>query len=79
MKAEAEAQKINVELKTDQLIGALDNLERLVRLASVMAHVTFEQHGNDGHLLIGPRPEQLGLPAGDESSSGTSPCPPTKE
>lgn len=62
LKAEAEARKIDMETKTASLVGMLDLLERLLKLTGSMAHITFQQVGQDGHLLIGPRPEQLGPP-----------------
>lgn len=79
LKAQAEAQKIAQDSRNQQLVAALDNLERLIRLTKVIANVTFEQHGNDGHLLIGPNLDQIGLPAGDNTSLGTSPPSPTEQ
>lgn len=65
MKLEAETRQINADTRSQDLVSALDNLERLLRIAKVMSHVTFERSGNDGHLLIGPKVDHLGQPAGD--------------
>lgn len=64
-KAEAETRKIISETQTQGLLAAMDNIEKLLRLQSLMSNITFDRQGNDGHLLIGPSPEQLGLPDGD--------------
>jgi len=72
-KAEAEARKIMSETQTQELLAAMDNLERLLRLQSLMSNMTFSLQGKDGHLLIGPRPDQLGLPTGDADSLSEEP------
>jgi len=73
LKAEAEAKKIISETQTQEVLAAMDNLERLLRLQSLMSNMTFTVQGKDGHLLIGPRPDQLGLPAGDTDSLSEEP------
>ncbi len=65
LRIEAETRKIDAEAKNIELVALLDNLERLLRITQLMAHATFARIGPDGHLLIGPRPEQVGGPEGD--------------
>ena len=65
LRIEAETRKIDAEARNIELVAWLDNLERLLRIAKLMAHATFARIGPDGHLLIGPRPEQLGDPQGN--------------
>ena len=64
MKLEAETRQIDIDARNQELVSALDNLERLLNIAKVMSHMTFERVGNDAHLLIGPRAQQLGQPDG---------------
>ena len=65
MKLEAETRKIEATPRNEKFVADLDNLERLMKLAGMMAHITFQQIGNDGHLLIGPASDQVGEPDGD--------------
>ena len=70
MKLEAETRQIDVEVCNQQLVSALDNLERLLKIAKLMSNITFKRIGNDGHLLIGPKAEQLGQPDPDAPLHG---------
>jgi hypothetical protein len=70
LKLEAETRKIEVETNNQGLIAALDNLERLLRIAKAMSHVTFQNVDGDGHLLIGPSPDQVGEADGDTALLG---------
>jgi len=73
----AETRAIELENENKQLVWKLDNLERLLRLLSVVAHVTYAEEGNNGHLVIGPAPRQIGGPVDrdgtdeEEKSQGT--------
>ena len=69
LKLEAETRQIESSTNNQLLVAALDNLERLMRIAKQMSHITFERLDGDGHLLIGPTPEQLGEPKGDVTTS----------
>lgn len=76
LKLEAETRQIDDATRNARIIADLDNLERLMKLADRIAHVTFAKVGKDGHLLIGPTPEQVGPPDGDAALIESNPEPP---
>lgn len=65
----AEADK----LRSEALVAKMDALERMLNIVNMIAHSQFRMVGNDGHLLIGPRPQQLGEPDGDPASIASDP------
>ena len=66
-KAEAEAAKLEQELHGNRLNQDIENLERLLTLAGLMAHVQFARIGPDAHLLLSAG--EIGEPNGDGSKS----------
>ena len=72
IKIEAETRQIDSSTNNQELVASLDNLERLLRIAKMMSHVTFARVDGDGHLLIGPTPSQLGEANGDVALLGDS-------
>lgn len=73
LKLEAETRQIDDATRNARIVADLDNLERLMKLASTVAHVSFAKVGKDGHLLIGPTTEQIGIPDGDSALIDTRP------
>ena len=70
IKIEAETRQIESGTNNQELVASLDDLERLLRIAGVMSHVTFTRVEGDAHLLIGPMPDQVGEPNGDMAALG---------
>lgn len=70
LKTREERLEIEDRRHNDKLVRQLDLLERLMKLAGFdnLAQISFEQHGQDAHLLIGPSTNEVGDPSGDQTT-----------